>query len=558
MKVNIFRDDRLIFFDGAMGTMIQAAGLRSGELPEAFNITHPSVIESIHRSYLEAGSDVVTTNTFGANNLKLSPLGHSSEHMVKAAVDIARKAAGDKLVALDIGPLGQLMAPLGTLSFHDAYELFAIQMKAGQEAGADLVLIETMSDLYEAKAAILAAKENTQLPVICTLTFQQNGKTLMGNDPLSVITVLEGLGVDALGVNCSLGPEDLLPIVKKFAKNSHVPILVQANAGLPEMVDGKPIFPLTADTFADSVEKMVDMGVKMIGGCCGTNPDFIKELYTRFKDHCYKKPDNPRKTAAASARTTVIFDEDVCVIGQRINPSGRDDLTEALNSGDMDLLYEEVILQKQAGAEILDINVCTGHNDEKSAMVSAVEYIQSMIPIPLQLDSANHHVLDAGARIYNGKPVINSVNGSAESMNKIFPIVKKYGACVIGLTLDEDGIPAKAEGRLEIARRIVEAASSYGIPKEDIIIDCLVQSAAIVPEAAMETLKAISLIKRELGVKTILGISNISYGMRDRSNLNGVFFAMALGAGLDAAIVDPTSKEMGEVLDAYRLITAKA
>lgn len=244
MKVNIFRDDRLIFFDGAMGTMIQAAGLKSGELPEVFNITHPSVIESIHRSYLEAGSDVVTTNTFGANNLKLSPLGYSSEHMVKAAVDIARKAAGDKLVALDIGPLGQLMAPLGTLSFHDAYELFAIQMKAGQGAGADLVLIETMSDLYEAKAAILAAKENTKLPVICTLTFQQNGKTLMGNDPLSVITVLEGLGVDALGVNCSLGPEDLLPIVKKFAKNSHVPILVQANAGLPEMVDGSQYFPL--------------------------------------------------------------------------------------------------------------------------------------------------------------------------------------------------------------------------------------------------------------------------------------------------------------------------
>jgi 5-methyltetrahydrofolate--homocysteine methyltransferase len=558
MKADIFHDNQLIFFDGAMGTMIQAAGLKSGELPETFNITRPEVIESIHRAYLETGSDVITTNTFGANNLKLNPLGYSSEEMARAAVSIARKAAGsDGLVALDIGPLGQLMAPMGNLTFQDAYDLFAPQIKAGQDAGADLVLIETMSDLYEAKAAVLAAKENSQLPVICTLTFQENGRTLMGNDPITVITVLEGLGVDALGVNCSLGPEDLLPIVKQFTDCSHVPVLVQANAGLPELVNGKPVFPLTPDVFADSVEKMADMGIKMAGGCCGTNPDFIRALRTRLKDYPYRKRSNPRRTSAASARQTVFFDNGLRIVGQRINPSGREDLTNALRSGDMDSLYDEAMLQKQAGAEILDINVFTGNMDEKSTMVHAVEYIQSMLPIPLQLDSSDYRVLEAGARIYNGKPVINSVNGSRESMERVFPIVRKYGGCVVGMTLDESGIPSKAEGRLEIARRIVKTAATFGIPKEDILIDCLVLSAASKPQSARETLKALSFVKAELGVKTILGISNISYGMKERSALNSTFLAMSLGAGLDCALVDPTATEINETIKTYTMLDVK-
>jgi 5-methyltetrahydrofolate--homocysteine methyltransferase len=413
---------------------------------------------------------------------------------------------------------------------------------------------EKHKKILEEKAAILAAKEQTQLPVICTLTFQKNGRTLMGNDPITVMTVLEGLGVAALGVNCSLGPEDLLPIVKQFAENSHVPVLVQANAGLPELVDGRPVFPLTPDAFADSAEKMTVMGIKMIGGCCGTNPDFIRELQTRLKGHPFIKQENPRRPSASSARQTVFFDDGFRIVGQRINPSGREDLTNALRNGDLDALYDEAMIQKQAGADILDVNVYVGDMDEKSAMENVVEYLQSMLPIPLQLDSSNYRALEAGARVYNGKPIINSVNGSKESMEKIFPIVRKYGACVIGMTMDESGIPAQAEGRLEIARRIVETAAGYGIPKEDILIDCLVQSAAYEPQSARETLKAVTLVKAELGVKTILGISNISYGMKERSALNGTFLAMALGAGLDCAIVDPTAKEINSVLEIYHML----
>ena len=556
MKLDIFQNENLVFFDGAMGTMIHAAGLKSGELPEVFNITHPGVIESIHRAYLEAGADVTTTNTFGANRLKLSPIGYTPEQMVEAAVTIARKAAGDRPVALDIGPLGQLMAPMGTLSFQEAYDLFSPQMKAGQEAKADFVLIETMSDLYEAKAAVLAARENTRLPVVCTLTFQKNGRTLMGNDPVTVVTVLEGLGVDALGVNCSLGPEDLLPIVKQFTDVSHVPVLIQPNAGLPELIDGKPIFPLKPENFAESVERMADMGVKMVGGCCGTNPDFIKALRTRLGNRKYRKRDNPKRTAAASARQTVFFDRGFRVIGQRINPSGRKDLADSIRNGDLDPLYEEAVLQKQAGAEILDINVHTENSEERDIMAKAVEYIQSMIPIPLQLDSSDYSVLEAGARVYNGKPIINSVNGTRISMEHVFPVVRKYGGCVIGLSLDENGISPKAEGRLEVARKIVGTARTYGIPKEDILIDCLVQSAARGAKAAKETLKAVSLIKRELGVKTVLGISNISYGRRERSVLNAVYLAMAMGAGLDCAIVDPTAKEIAEVVGVYNMLSS--
>ena len=552
MLIDFLNKDRLTFFDGAMGTMIQAAGLKGGELPEMYNITHPEVIESIHRAYIEAGADVITTNTFGANSLKLNPLGITPDTMISAAVGIARKAAGERLVALDIGPLGQLMAPMGTLTFQAAYDLFASQIKAGQNAGADLILIETMSDLYEAKAAVLAAKENSNLPVACTLTFQQNGRTLMGNDPLTVITVLEGLGVDVLGVNCSLGPKDLLPIVEKFTSYSHVPVLVQANAGLPTLVNGQSEYELDPETFADSVEKMVLMGVKMVGGCCGTNPSFIKALYNKLNDTDLVSRNIPRMTTVASSRQTLIFDQGFKVIGQSINPSGRDDLIEAVINGDMDILYDEAIAQKQAGAEILDINVYVRNTNEAEKMVQAIEYLQSMLPIPLQIDSADYKVLEAGARIYNGKPIINSVNGTRSSMEHIFPIVKKYGACVIALTMDEGGIPQKAEQKLEVARKILETAASYGILKDDIIVDCLMQSAEIQASSSIETLKAISLIKRELGVKTILEISNISYGMKERSSLNSAYLAMALGAGLDSAILDTSSKEVKEVLKIYR------
>jgi len=555
MRTELFQNNKLIFFDGAMGTMLQDAGWSSGEPPEVCNMVRPELVASVHQAYAEAGADVITANTFGANSMKMKPIGYSPEEVIKRAVTIARQAAGSRLVALDVGPLGQLMAPMGTLSFNDACAEFAMQIRAGQQAGADLILIETMSDLYEAKAAVLAAREQSRLPVICSLTFQRNGRTLMGNDPLTAATVLESLGADALGVNCSLGPEDLLPVVRELTRAAHVPILVQANAGLPELINGRPVYPVDPESYADSAEKMVDMGIKMLGGCCGTNPAFIKALRSRLHSVKWKKPDNPRRTAVASARQTLFLDRGIHIVGQRINPTGRQDLIQAIQSGDWDLLYEEALIQKQAGAEILDINVFTGQSNEADNMVQAIESIQSMVSIPLQLDSANDAVLDAGARVVNGKPILNSVNGSVQSMERILPLAHKYGSCVIGMTLDEKGIPDTADGRLEIAERILNKALSLGIRKEDLIIDCIVESAAWLPGKTEVTLKALPLIKRELGLPTILGISNISHGMKNRPSINAAFLAMALGAGLDCAIIDPASREAADIMQIVRLIT---
>ncbi len=548
MKRELFQDDKLVFFDGAMGTMLQEAGWSDGRPPEICNLARPELVESIHRAYAESGADVITANTFGASPMKILPLGYSAEEVIKRAVALAKRAAGSRPVALDIGPLGQLMAPMGTLSFNDAYEQFAVQVKAGREAGADLILIETMSDIYEAKAAVLAAKEHSELPVVCSLTFQKNGRTLMGNDALTAVTVLEGLKVDAIGVNCSLGPEELLPVIEKLTKSAHVPILVQANAGLPELKGGRVVYPLKPDAFAQAAKKMVSMGVKMLGGCCGTSPGFIRALRGHLEGESWRKPGNPEKTTLASSRQTLLLDEGMFIVGQRINPTGRQNLQNALLSGNLDLLYEEALMQKQAGADILDINVHTGRGNEAELMVEAVEYIQSMIPIPLQLDSANSKVLEAGARVMNGKPVLNSVNGSRLSLEQILPIARRYGACLIGMTLDDKGIPDRAEDRLALAEKILEACLNYGLKKADLIIDCIAESKSAKPEAASETLKAVRLIKKHLGLKTILGISNISYGMKNRSSLNAEFMALALDAGLDLAIVDPLDRAVANLI----------
>ncbi|HHY82690.1 MAG TPA: dihydropteroate synthase [Clostridiales bacterium] len=558
MNKNLFSDNSLVFFDGAMGTMLQEKGWNSSQPPEVCNIVSPELVESVHQAYVKAGADIITANTFGANPFKMGPLGYSAEEVVRKGVAIARRAAAGRLVALDIGPLGQLMAPMGALSFNDAYENFAVQVKAGTEAGADLILIETMSDLYEAKAAVLAAKELSSLPVICTLAFQKNGRTLMGNDPLTVVTVLEALGADAIGVNCSLGPEELLPVVGKLTEHAHVPVLVQANAGLPQLIDGRVVYPLNPLSFAESAEKMVLMGVKMLGGCCGTNPEYIKALRNRLGNYQWKQPQNQRITAVASSRKTLSLEKGLHIIGQRINPAGRQDLIQALSSNEFDVLYEEALLQEQAGADILDINVYTGLTDEAETMEKAVEYIQSLTHTPLQLDSADYRALEAGARVVNGKPILNSVNGCRQAMEQIFPIARKYGACVIGMTMDEDGIPENAERRLAIAEKILDTALSYGLHKEDIIIDTIVQSAARLPGNAMETLKAVSLVKRELGLKTVLGISNISYGMKNRPSLNAAFLAMALGAGLDLVIADPASQQIAELIKTVDLLTGAA
>ena len=550
MKKDLFQDDKLIFFDGAMGTMLQEAGWGDGTPPEVCNLLRPELVEAVHNSYVKAGADIITANTFGANALKLQPLGYSVEEVIKAGVTLAKKSAGKRSVALDVGPLGQLMAPMGALTFKDANSHFVRQMKAGRDAGADLILIETMSDLYEAKAAVLAAKEYTDLPIICSLTFQENGRTLMGNDPLTVVTVLEALGVDAIGVNCSLGPKELMPVIQQLAKYTHVPLLVQANAGLPELAHGKVTYPMTRDSFADSGEEMVQMGIKMLGGCCGTDPSFIKELRNRLHGRSWTRPNNPRVTAVASSRKTLLLNESFYLVGQRINPTGRPSLLQGLMQGDLDGLYEEALLQKQAGAEILDINVFTGQTNEEETMRNAVEYIQSMIPIPLQIDSADRNVLEAGARVVNGKPILNSVNASTASMDTVFPLGRKYGACIIGMTIDEKGIPNRAEGRLALAERLLAGAISYGIPKEDLIIDCVVESELLQPGGAEITLNALRLIKEKLGLKTILGISNISYGMKERESQNAAFLKMALEAGLDLAICDPISDQIIRLVQA--------
>lgn len=554
MSRGIFENHELVFFDGAMGTMLQEKGWNNSKPPEVCNMVRPDLVEEVHAEYAEAGADIITANTFGANSFKLKPLGYLPEEVIKQAVAIAKKAAGNRLVALDVGPLGRLMAPMGDLSFQEAYEEFAIQVKAGQDAGADLILIETMSDLYEAKAAVLAAKENSRLPVICTLTFDKNGRTLIGNDPLTAVTVLEALGADALGINCSLGPKEMLPVVQQFTEAAHVPILVQPNAGVPELKGGKPIYPLDPETFADAAVKMAEMGVKLLGGCCGTNPGFIGELRSRLHKRKWKKPDNPIITAVASSRQTVLFDSRIRIVGNRINPACLQHMTESLQNGDLNFLYVEALVQKEAGADLVDINVCTVGVNEAEAMRDAVGLIQSMVPVPMQLSSQNCEALEAGARVINGKPLLNSVDGTKQSMDQILPIAAKYGACLIGKTSDDNGVPESPEERLVIAERILEAALSHGIRKQDLIIDCMAESAALRLGLAETTLRTVSLIKQRLGLKTLLHIGDISKGMENRQRLNSVFLAAALGAGLDCAVMDPAAEEMADTIRAYKQV----
>jgi len=487
--------DSIIYFDGAMGTMVQRAGLKAGQLPEIYNMTQPEIITSIHNAYLEAGANVLTTNTFGANEYKLKNTGYTVEEVVEKGVLLARKVAGNRWVALDIGPIGQLMEPSGTLTFEEVYQSVARQVKVGARAGADLVIIETLADIYEAKAAVLAVKENSSLPVFCTLTFGKDGRTLMGTDPLTAITVLEGLDVDAVGANCSLGPKELMPIIEEFLRYSHIPVIAQPNAGLPRLENGEAVFDTTPKEFAKYVREMVNKGVRVVGGCCGTSPEFIREvrrITTGVKPFIVV---NDRITTVSSYSKTVVLGKGVKIIGERINPTGKKELGQALRENDLDLIVSEAIDQKMAGADILDVNVGLPEIDEKNMMVQAIREIQSMVNIPLQIDTADAEVIQEAARIYNGKPIINSVNGTKVSMEAIFPIAKKYGACVIGLTLDEKGIPTSAEERFKIAAHIVEQAQEYGISREHILIDCLV-TAATQQYRVMETLKAIELVKK--------------------------------------------------------------
>lgn len=548
--------EKIIIFDGAMGTMLQNRGLKVGGIPEMLNITNPDVIESIHREYLDAGSDVVSTNTFGANRYKAEKAGRTVEELVSAAVNAARKAAGrDKYVALDIGPCGRVMAPTGDLPFEEAVEVFAEVVRAGAEA--DMIILETFTDLYELKAAVIAAKENSDLPIAATMSFEENGMTFFGTSVESMVLTLEGLGVDALGINCSLGPKQLAPIVKKILEISSIPVMVQPNAGLPVMEDGKTRYDITAEEFASYAGDFVKSGVSIIGGCCGTSPEYIKLVKEKVRDLSPLKRTVPKRTGICSPSKPVFFGDDVVIIGERLNPTGKKTLQAAIRAKDTDYILKEAIHQQEQGASVLDVNMGLPDIDEAAALTAAVSEIQSVTDLPLQLDSSNHTALERAARIYNGKPLINSVNGKKESLEKILPIVKKYGCAVLGLTLDDSGIPDSAEGRLAIAKLIVEAAEAMGIDRSNVLIDCLVMTASAQQSQAAETLKAVRMVKKELGVKTVLGVSNVSFGLPARPVINRTMLAMALTEGLDAPIMNPGDAGMAETVAAYRVLTAK-
>ena len=544
-------EEQILLFDGGMGTMLQQRGLEAGALPELLNLERPEVVTSIHAEYVRAGADIITANTFQAHELKLE--GHSVEEAARAGVACAR-ASGARYVALDMGPLGQLLEPMGTLGFARACEVYKRLAVAGADAGADLIVIETIFDLYEAKAAILAAKENTSLPVFCTMTFQEDGRTFVGCDPTTAAITLQGLGVDALGVNCSLGPAQLRPVVEEMLRRATVPVMVQANAGLPRGENGKTVYDVGPGEFAREILEMVDRGVRIVGGCCGTTPEYIRLLREGIRGRRPVRTAPVPVTACTSGSRTVILGGGVTVIGERLNPTGKKKLKQALRDGDMGYVIDEAIAQAEAGSDVLDVNVGLPEIDEPAVLCRAIREVQGVVSLPLQIDSADPAAIEAGVRCYNGKPVINSVNGKREVMEKIFPIAKKYGALVIGLTLDEEGIPPTAAGRFEIARRIRDTAVSYGIPEQDLLIDCLVLTASAQQEQVIETLRAIKLVKARLGLKTTLGVSNVSFGLPRRELLNATFLAAALGAGLDAPILNPLSAHYNQVLDAFRVL----
>ena len=572
MDIRELMGKRTMISDGAMGTMMQKYGMAVGELPESLNFTRPEIIERIHREYLEAGSDFVCTNTFGANSWKLAGSGYTVGQVINKAASIARRA-GAPYVALDIAPIGRLMEPTGDMGFEEACGLFAEQIKAGIAAGVDILLFETFTDIYEMKAAVVTARELTDLPVFCSVTFQEDGRMLMGTDPLTAVNILQDLGADAIGVNCSLGPKQMVPIVKEILRYSKLPVIVQPNAGLPRVEDGKTVYDVSADMFAEAMEEVLRAGAAVVGGCCGTTPEYIKLLSKRAKQiddeaqtasgsSVNKDLRRPKLysgpyTAASSGTRTVILDDRIRIIGERINPTGKKLLKEALKAKDFAYIENEAVSQIRAGAAILDINVGLPEIDEREMMSEAIRRVSAVTDAPLQIDSADAAVLEAAARRYNGRPIINSVSGKQEVMDAVFPIVKKYGACVIALTLDEKGLPANAEERIAIAERIIREAAKYGIGTERIIVDCLTLTVSAQQNAGRDTLQAIRTVKERFGVKTTLGASNVSFGLPERKLLNRTFLAMALEAGLDAPITDPLVPEYTDTIHAFETLACK-
>ncbi len=532
----------LLFWDGGMGTELQARGLRADELPESWNLTHSEQVKAIHAAYLDAGADILCANTFGANRVKL---GGDPAAYIRAGITLAKKAvsscARTAYVALDVGPTGKLLKPFGTLPFEDAYEAFAEQIRIGAEAGADLIAIETMTDLYEAKAALLAAKENCDLPVVVSYIFDEAGKLLTGADVRTAFLLARSLGADVVGTNCGLGPAQISRLLPKLREHAGLPLSVCPNAGLPELADGKTIYRVTPEAFLREAEGFVRGGVSLLGGCCGTTPAHIAALTAHFRGQAPEPVRPVRGTLVSSYTRTVSFGLRPLVIGERINPTGKPRLKAALRNGDMDVLLNEAIAQADCGADLLDVNVGLPETDEPALLVRAICAVQSVCDLPLQLDSASPEALERGLRIYNGRPLVNSVNGSERSLQAVLPLVKKYGACVVALTLDENGIPETAEGRVAIARRIRDAAASYGIPPEDLLVDTLTMTVGTDGRAALVTLDAMERVKTELGLCTLLGVSNCSFGLPERDTLTAAFLTLAMQRGLSGAIVNPLS-----------------
>lgn len=536
-----------------MGTLLQENGLMPGELPELWNLTHPEVITDIHKKYITSGADLLKANTFGANALKLRESGSMVEEVVTAAVKLAKEAAEgtSALVGMDIGPTGKLMKPLGDLGFEQAYEAFKEMALAGAKAGADFIIIETMSDTYECKAAVLAAKENTDLPVFVTMIFDENGKLLTGGDIAAAVALLEGLRVDALGFNCGLGPQQMKQLLPELKRCCSVPVIVNPNAGLPHSVEGRTVFDVKPPEFAGVMEEIAKGGAWMIGGCCGTTPEHIAQMAARCKHIAPSPLIHRSETVVSSYSKAVVFGRKPVLIGERINPTGKSRFKQALRENDMEYILREGIQQQENGADILDVNVGLPEIDEKSMMTQAVAELQSVVDLPLQIDTSSPEVMEAALRLYNGKPLINSVNGKEESMRSIFPLVRKYGGAVIALTLDENGIPETAEGRLAVVEKIVAEAARYGIDRKDVVVDPLAMTISAGQENANVTLNALKLIREKLGVHTSLGVSNISFGLPQRENINSSFFTMAMQNGLGAAILNPGSQSMMNAYYSY-------
>ena len=553
LRTRIAKD--FLILDGGMGTLLQGAGLQSGEYPERWNVTHPEVIRQIHEDYLAAGSDVISANTFGANSLKFSE--DELDALVRAAIENARTAIGDledKYVALDIGPTGRLLRPLGDFDFEEAVEVFAKTVRLGAKYGADLIILETFSDSYETKAAVLAAKENCDLPIIVTNAYGADGKLMTGATPAAMVAMLEGLRVDAVGANCSLGPKQLESVVDELLANASLPVVLQPNAGLPRVENGKTVYDVDSEEFSSDMLEFARKGVRILGGCCGTTPEYIKKTVQKLAGLTPVPLTDKNITCISSYTHAVRFEGEPILIGERINPTGKKRFKQALIENDIDYILGEGINQQEKGVHVLDVNVGLPDIDEPKMLCRAVTELQAVTDLPLQIDTSDADAMEKALRLYNGKAMINSVSGKSESMDAVFPLAAKYGGLIVALTLDDQGIPSTAEGRIEIAKKILARASEYGIGAKDIIFDTLAMTVSADNKAAIATLNALKTIKVELGCHTSLGVSNVSFGLPRREIVNSTFFALALENGLSAAIMNPYSVDMMKTYHAFRAL----